>query len=290
MAGQQSELALASVKARCAELEAPFPNLASAFMVEEALYTLARSYYSDHFVLRNASELNLSTYRRRVVHTLSFYYNGSFAVRDLAIVLTRSLIREKETEIDWEMGLRMASGTSARVLMKGDLAGMSVPFEILLTAAEETLPSRSEELRLFFYPDRHFPCLVYPKENLLLDAIVEILVKLELAHDLSPYDRVYQMLKTETIDGRHIRDGLFEALFAEKLNLDPKRLNLLLNYRSYAYMKKKWRSYLRGAKKNSPAWEDVIDLLGQFLTPIWDALCKDEIFFGDWMPDLGRFI
>jgi len=27
-----------------------------------------------------------------------------------------------------------------------------------------------------------------------------------------------------------------------------------------------------------------------FVNPIWDAVCRDEIFFGDWMPDLSRYL
>lgn len=279
-----------NVKARSTELSLPFTNLASAFMVEEALRVIAGSYYRDHFILRNSDDLSLAAYRRKIVHELSFYYNGSFALRDLAVVLTRTLIREKQSGIDWEMGLRITEDGTARVLMKGDLSGVSVPFELVLTPVSVDFPSREVEHRLFFYPDRRFSYLCYPKEQLLLDAVLEILLKMELIYDMSCYDRAYHILCTETVDGRHIREGLWNGLFERKLTIDPKRLNMLLNYRDYSYMKKKWKTYLRGAKKEAPDWGELMDLLGDFLTPLWDALCKDEVFFGDWMPELHRYI
>lgn len=285
-----AELALSRVKAQSRELAVPLVNLASAFMVEEALYTIAHSYYADHFILRNGGELSLSTYRRRVVHELKFFYQGSFDVKDLAVVLTRTLIREKESGIHWEMALRMVDEKNARVLMKGDLSGVSVPFELILTAAAEETVFTEEERRLFFYPDRRFTCRAYPRERLLVEALLEILLKMELLTDLSPYDTAYQLLRSGPIDGRHLREGLWDALFEQQLTLDEKRLNMLLNYRDYPYMRKKWKAYLRGVKKDGPAWEDVIDLIGRFLTPLWDALCRDEVFFGDWMPDLERFL
>jgi hypothetical protein len=27
-----------------------------------------------------------------------------------------------------------------------------------------------------------------------------------------------------------------------------------------------------------------------FLRPVWNAMCRDEVFFGDWMPELERFL
>ena len=27
-----------------------------------------------------------------------------------------------------------------------------------------------------------------------------------------------------------------------------------------------------------------------FMKPLWHAVCCDEIFFDDWMPELGRYL
>ena len=37
-------------------------------------------------------------------------------------------------------------------------------------------------------------------------------------------------------------------------------------------------------------WEETLDLILDFLTPVWSAFCNDEIFYDDWMPELGRFM
>ena len=285
-----AELALSAVKSKSAELSIPFSNLASAFMVEEALSVIAGSFYRDHFILRNASELSLAVYRRKLVHVLSFYYNGSFTVRDLAVVLTRTLIREKKSGISWDMSLHMTGDHTARVLMKGDLNGISVPFELSLEAVSPEFPVKEETFRLFFTPEAHLSYYAYPKEQLLVDAFVEIVEKMELIHDLRPYDQIFGILKTESLDGRHIKEHLGNALFDRQLTLDKKRWNMLLNYRNDNYMKKKWKTYLRGEKKESPAWDEVVDLLEAFFGPIWTSMSEDNVFFGDWMPDLGRYL
>ncbi len=285
-----AEIALSAVKSKSTELSIPFSNLASAFMLEEALSVIAGSYYGDHFILRNASELSLAVYRRKLVHALSFYYHGTFTVRDLAVVLTRTLIREKQSGINWEMSLHMTGEQTARVLMKGDLNGISVPFELTLEAVAPDFPVKQETFRLFFTPETQLSYYAYPKEQLLTDAFVEIMQKMELIHDLRPYDTVYGILRTESLDGRHIKEHLANALFDRQLTLDKKRWNMLLNYRNDNYMKKKWKIYLRGEKKDTPAWDEVMDLLEAFFGPIWVSMGEDRVFFGDWMPDLRRFL
>ena len=64
----------------------------------------------------------------------------------------------------------------------------------------------------------------------------------------------------------------------------------ILSYRDYSYMRKRWEKYLRHRKKKEPAWTEVMQVLEQFLPQMWSTLCRDEIFFGDWMPDLQRFL
>ena len=55
-------------------------------------------------------------------------------------------------------------------------------------------------------------------------------------------------------------------------------------------MRKRWEKYLRHRKRKEPAWTEVMQVLEQFLPQMWSTLCRDEIFFGDWMPDLQRFL
>ena len=69
-----------------------------------------------------------------------------------------------------------------------------------------------------------------------------------------------------------------------------KRMEQITSYKEYGYMKKKWMQYCRTRNGEVVSWEQLMDRLLIFLTPLWKALCEDEIFFDDWMPELGRFL
>ena len=55
-------------------------------------------------------------------------------------------------------------------------------------------------------------------------------------------------------------------------------------------MKKKWKVFLRSIKEKEPQWEMVIERFLCFFEPIWQAVIEDFVFFGDWMPELNRFL
>ena len=37
-------------------------------------------------------------------------------------------------------------------------------------------------------------------------------------------------------------------------------------------------------------YEEMILTVKKFIEPLWEAIQKEEIFFGDWMPEPERYI
>ena len=105
----------------------------------------------------------------------------------------------------------------------------------------------------------------------------------------------YDILKEYPVSGRRMID-FFKAKSQEKPKVaSMRRLEQLGGYRSYTYMKKRWNRYCKRQDKlsehyDSAGWEETLDLILDFLTPVWSAFCNDEIFYDDWMPELGRFL
>ena len=127
-------------------------------------------------------------------------------------------------------------------------------------------------------------------EQLFLEQYVEILDKLELIADMEPYAVVNEALKLHTISGRQMVDGLRHLAGMRPEMRKPKRLTQLQSYRDYPYMKKRWERYCRNRKGDYDTWEQVMDRLVAFSTPIWEAFCEDQIFLDDWLPELQRFL
>ncbi len=151
-------------------------------------------------------------------------------------------------------------------------------------------------------------------EDLAARYLMLILKYLELNNDMEPYLALYRILEAGVLDGIRISKQLREICVTEKMSLLPERGELLAGYGSYAYMKRKWKKLIRQEKRrekkknvsvncrmeeadggdssghNLPEWEEVAAKVSSFAIPVWKSVCDGELFVGEWMPELGRFL
>lgn len=129
-------------------------------------------------------------------------------------------------------------------------------------------------------------------EQSLEECLVTILHYLELIPSMQAYERAYELLRSESFDGRRMCQTIIKLWNQEKREFSLKRGLILSGYPESSYLEKRWKQYLKNTKAEGdlPQWQEVSATIYSFLIPLWDAVCKDEIFFGDWMPDLGRYL
>lgn len=130
----------------------------------------------------------------------------------------------------------------------------------------------------------------FPTEEYIAQGFYEILNKLELLNNLSWYKEIYDIILVEAVDGRRVRDCFGKLLESKKIPSLEKRLDTIKSYENYGYMKKKWKNEKKRQSGEFPEWNEVVSLLVTFFSPIFDAIIRDEIFFEDWMPQLGRYL
>ena len=111
-----------------------------------------------------------------------------------------------------------------------------------------------------------------------------------MIQDMKVYYDIYYLLERESVDGRKVKDYIDEECENKQIKKETERLAMIASYRDYTYMKKKWKVFLRSIKEKEPQWEMVIERFLCFFEPIWQAVIEDFVFFGDWMPELNRFL
>jgi hypothetical protein len=208
-------------------------------------------------------------------------------------MLAHILKKEKVPEIKWRAGASWENDM-LELQIRGEFQEMTVPLQIHICelgdeSAEVLIPVK-KEFPLFMQAEKNVPYLKYPAEIVLVEQLFLIIQKMELIPELTPYDKVYQILEQEPVDGRHIGEMLETACNKEEIPLEEERIKEIISYKDYNYMCKRWEKYIRHRKGAKPSWQEVMEKLEAFLPGIWKAICKNEIFFGDWMPGLGRFL
>lgn len=206
-------------------------------------------------------------------------------------IKTTLFAKENAQKIHWEGTVTALSG-GIRLSMTAGYFDMKVPLniEIYSFGAVSQIPGTREEELIAVGGGRKISYLVYSPESELSYDLFAIMDKLELIGSMGSYYDAYRLLRTQPLSGRYVLEELTVLTAASPKMRKEQRLKQLDEYRAYTYMRKRWEKYLRNHGLAEVPWEDAIDLILVFVSPIWESLCRNEIFFDDWMPELGRFL
>ena len=294
----------AALKAKSASLGVTLPNVLYGCVLEELMRLVYSSEFSGNLWLANPEVLGVDVYRKGERRMLKFYYmessdlipeNKLIPGQKLSWKMASYMIalifrKERSVYVNWK-GMAQQKDYGFVWNLIGELEGMEVPIEaVLIPFKEGTGIQEKGKLVPFMNPEQEITYTKYPSDNLLSDNLYEIIKGLELIVSMQAYAVADEILRTKSISGRRIVDELIRLTKGEPGLLKLKRMEQLQSYRDYTYMQKRWEKYVHGVEAELPEWEEVIDRLCTFLEPIWNAVCENEIFFDDWMPELGRFL
>lgn len=271
--------------------------------VEDLFSRLEKSAFHDYLWLTNEQAIGEMAYKKKVKERLEFLYvesgkknyhqhvvAGQAFDQDVLAVLLEELFSKKEAESKWEYKIADSHAGTALLLTYMHL-DMQVPVSIYIgTTVIGSQKPKKKELKLLLENKRTYTYLCYSKESILAESLFEIMRKLELISDMKAYDEANQILKNYSISGRYILEEFSSMGEKEPKVVAMKRLDQIASYKDYGYMKKKWQQYERNHNSEKEDWEDVVARILAFMAPIWKALCENEIFFDDWMPELERFL
>lgn len=266
-----------------------FSDLLMEYMEEDILSVLYSGKYGDKLWLITGAQGDVGCEGK-----VSFYYKDEKAKLTEEIVEGILAGLGGSSEINWMYNIR-AEGNGFRAELFGEYKEMQLPLVISFMQIENASikPTQREWSRIL-KKNKTIKYWAYSPESRMCEALYEIMDKLELIGDIKTYYVVNDILKSSSISGRHIIEELSSLAEKTPKVLKEKRIDQIKSYRSYGYMKKRWNAYCKKLSLNqdqSPEeWEEALDRIVSFAEPIWRALCNNEVFFDDWMPELGRFL
>ena len=264
----------------------------SASVLAEIAALIAETSYGERLWLRNPGVLDPENEAAR---QMSLYY-----VTDQGIDMD-SLLREivgklpvwpsifgKETKPLFS-GSGEVTG-EGRLMLNLSFEIKSLPLMIMVRQSPRLAEPVAKSHRMIFDEERVYDILELSPEDEAAECMVKILEQLELISDMRPYGELMELLTEESLRGHQVSERFLSGCREKNLELDEKRLELWESYSEYIYMKRKWDKYKKRQKNMSYPWETTHNLLSKFIKPIYETIIREEVFFGDWMPELGRFL
>lgn len=274
------------IKKKSKELDIPFDNLLLGLLLEEFVVFISENNKEELWII-NDKTLNLDSYKRTMKDTLILAYSGDEELEVFTRKLSMSIVSHFMS-----MGVKVTTKflSDSRICFELQILRMKVPIIFVIQKVGEvnSFP-REKSLELTLQNGKAVDYLEYPIEEKIAELCFEILDKLELLNEMEYYIDLYDILSMEAVEGRKVKECLSNRI-EDKSGFDIKRLEKLQSYKDYTFMKKKWKRVTRHTKRSELAWEDVHELIMKFIEPIYKAIINNEVFFGDWMPNIARFL
>ena len=286
------------VKEKAKQLDIPLVNLLAGSLLELCVRRIATSTYGEVMWLENGDILGAKQYKKGYNLTLCYSYiedehrndpdkpSGKFD-EETKKLLVEVLCPTLETEdITWKSKIR-----ENELLITATLGEMAVPLVVRITPRiRGDFYPQQRELRLLMENNMTIEYMHFPYEWTLAHHYVNLMEKMELLPETEYYIEMYDIVSRETVDGRKVREYLLAQLEGRSIAREESRLEIIKGYANLRYMKAKWKVLLRQKKRTEPSLEDALEVISSFFGPLWHSICTNEVFFGDWMPQLRRYL
>lgn len=274
---------------------------------EKILQEISNSPLKDKIFLKSDSLLNSEKYQNILINRLEFFLSEE-KLADTVTELERLFplkesymeLEENQKEESEELQVFLREKQAKKwqnekgnpcILLEIQDENYHIPFQIEIIPYRGNIGYPQEkELKETLSGKEKITYYMFPMEEYLSRCFYEILNDLELINDMSWYKEIYDLLTNEPMNGRKVWDSFRQLLSESPIPSIEKRLNTIKDYENYRYMKKKWKSQSKRVKETYPPWEEVIRLVGNFFTPVFDGVLNDEVFIGDWMPGILRYL
>lgn len=273
----------------------PLERVLSRYVLLEFARLISKSGFSSRLLCVNPGVLSNAGHSmsRAGNTTLTYHYilNPSevFDRARFAYVLKEAVkyVEDTSTRYTWQTE---NDGDRLRVNVQGTVGDMTVPFCVYVEAGTEMLRPESIDIEDVLSSGETICINIYPASSKIASDMMVIARDLDFIADMGSYDSMYQTLSTREYDARHLQKALFSLLEVENVPFDDERFSMIKSYALSARMKKRWISYQKKKKLEPVAWEDVIKTIINAIEPVWEAKKAGEVFIGDWMAELGKYL
>ena len=300
---QKEQLSYEKLLEKSKETGISFSNLLGGAVLEEVVRRISVSEYGENLWLRSGTNLGIGQYEKNLKLTLEFIYiifklnkknqdmTDQMFLSELLSYLSEKVFLEKyDYGICFELKSKIQK-KNLQLQLLAKLGDMQVPVvvKVHLLRDGKKIPKK-ETFSCTMFPRIKICYNSYPAEGYLAEKYMEIITKLELIPNIGAYYDIYYLLEKESVDGRKVKEYIEEKCEELQGVKEKDRLDMIAGYKDYTYMKKKWKVFLRSINSKEPSWEKAIERFINFFEPIWRAILEDLVFFGDWMPELNRFL
>ncbi|WP_458463809.1 nucleotidyl transferase AbiEii/AbiGii toxin family protein [Paenibacillus sp.] len=282
---------LARLKNRAKQSGKPLQVHLRLFCQEEFLRRLSLSRYADNLILKGGMFVyTLTQFESRPTKDVDFLLKQlAGSVESIQNVIREILAIDTGNDYIWFEAegfetislMREYPGVSFQLI--GHIKDTKTPFTVDLGIDDVVVPGtikRSIPVQLEGFTE---PVIsTYSLESTIAEKYEAILQRLEMTSRMKDFYDIYYLSNMFDYDGRVLQQAIWETLQKRGTQYNKDSLQAIGNFVGDAGMQNKWKQYLKAQKLKEPEFDVVVQAMLKFLGPVWDAIVREDEFFGNW--------
>lgn len=282
---------LARLKNRAKQSGNPLQVHLRLFCQEEFLRRLSLSRYADNLILKGGMFVyTLTQFESRPTKDVDFLLKQlAGSVESIQNVIREILAIDTGNDYIWFEAegfetislMREYPGISFQLI--GHIKDTKTPFTVDLGIDDVVVPGtikRSIPVQLEGFTE---PVIsTYSLESTIAEKYEAILQRLEMTSRMKDFYDIYYLSNMFDYDGRVLQQAIWETLQKRGTQYNKDSLQTIGYFVGDAGMQNKWKQYLKAQKLKEPEFDVVVQAMLKFLGPVWDAIVREDEFFGNW--------
>lgn len=282
---------LARLKNRAKQSGKPLQVHLRLFCQEEFLRRLSLSRYADNLILKGGMFVyTLTQFESRPTKDVDFLLKQlAGSVESIQNVIREILAIDTGNDYIWFEAegfetislMREYPGVSFQLI--GHIKDTKTPFTVDLGIDDVVVPGtikRSIPVQLESFTE---PVIsTYSLESTIAEKYEAILQRLEMTSRMKDFYDIYYLSNMFDYDGRVLQQAIWETLQKRGTQYNKDSLQTIGNFVGDAGMQNKWKQYLKAQKLKEPEFDVVVQAMLKLLGPVWDAIVREDEFFGNW--------
>jgi len=304
---------LAKLKNKAKAANINYQQILRLFFQEEFLRRLSKSAYADNFVLKGGLFIYaLTNFKGRSTIDIDFMLRQNPPPRSARIEVPLRIDNNPE-QIDKIIAeiLSVPTGLNETVIFEakksapiavqreyhgiscqitGHIKKVRLPFSVDIGVGDVVLPKPEKriiqpQLEGYEAPDIY----TYSLESTIAEKIDAILQRFELTGRMKDFYDIYYLALTFDFDGEKLKNAIFETLKNRKTNINMDSFNRIVKLADDSDIQVRWRYFQKTINQTGLPLSDVIGLIDNFLSPIFDGLLSGDSLNKEWSADKRRW-
>ena len=280
------DLNLETAKAYATSVKAPLQWVIAALFMEEIVNSLSKSEINNSSIIGGdyvISSVMGADYQ--VLPILEFFIANDKKNLLLEIIENTQFGILKIKKI---LQTRINQALKEDYVVEGSLEGIRTSFVVKLKIYDTESPwgpRKPREMRGYTGLNRMDGVYCLCTEENLVDKLNNIVSSGEIINNMRDYYDLGRIVTTVNLDGHR----LIECL--DRVEVRPEELvGELEALSSNNNLHKRWRAWSRDNHINNFDYMDIFKSLKMIFSPLVSSYMANEVFFGEWVPELNRFI